>query len=304
MDALAVDISLGGMRFEVHNLPRELGRAIGPDLTVAATFHSPALRLSGDVFLNIAWFHPYAGRESSARASIGAYFTRISDADRDQLMHLAEFPSTVRGRLGPMARLVVGLSLLLGTGLALGLPYAAQLHGQVTELTHRVDQLGTLLELERRAHDRALAQKRADGPDVVMASTVAALGPASTDAGEEAPRRSATIVRIDKPRGRGTKPRTIEFQVRRTPDGISLKSLELLQGDFIGTLTSEEPEDLGVAVFLDYGCQASDEDGGISRCICEAPQIAVPKHGKIEFACISHATNAFAEDLPVVVTIQ
>jgi hypothetical protein len=301
---MAVDISMGGMRFEVHNLPRELGRAIGPDITIAATFHSPTLRLSGDVFFNIAWFHPYTGRESSARASIGAYFTRISDADRDQLLHLAEFPSTLLGRLSPMTRLVVALSLVLGAGFALGLPYAAQLRGQVTELTHRVDQLGTLLEVERRAHERALAQKRADGPDVVMTSTVGTVGATSTDAGNEATRPSAAIVRIDKPRGRGTKPRAIEFQVRRTPDGINLKSLELLQGDFIGTLTNEEPEDLGVAVFLDYGCQASDEDAGVSRCVCEAPQIAVPKHGKIEFACISHAINAFAEDLPVVVTIQ
>lgn len=302
--ATAVDISAGGMRFELRQLPAGIAEALSRDSTIRASFESKDAQLKGRVHLKVAWFRP-AGQ--TGRASVGAYFTEISDDDRAALMQLAAMQISQKFQDLPKAvpqnliRTLGFLSLLAVA--AFGAFQSISLHSRIDEMSEQIEKMSFAIETQRQALAKRSATETAERAGASAMATAAVKPEPKRVAPEQAPPQPPD--RSPASETSGTKPKAVDFVLREKLDGIRLATLEVFQSDFIGALISETQVDKSVTVALEYPCARGEAPGRGNRCTCEARQMRVPKGGRVEFTCTSSSTfSPGADDRVVLVSIR
>jgi|GEM_PF-3886270 len=299
----AVDLSAGGMRFDLRHLPSGVAESLHRDVTLSATFDTREAPLGARVFLKVAWFRP-AGQ--SGHASMGAYFSQISDQDRAALMQLAamhisqkfrDLPASSTGRVARSFGF-----LALAAVLAFGVFQTLMLQSRLEALSEQIEKISVWVDTQRQNKQQATLSESPERyrPPAPIAPVTKPEPPRVVRQQKPAPPPERS-----EPAAEPAKLKSVDFVLKEKPDGIGLVTLEVDQSDFIGALNSEMQVDRSVTVALDYPCSRGDAPGKIARCTCEARQMKVPKGRTVEFTCSSSAPfNPAAEDRVVLVSIR
>jgi hypothetical protein len=255
--ARIVDISLGGMRVEVPQLPDSIGDSLGPGAVVGISSAEPVLSL-GSLHLQVVWFNHRLGGEAFSSAAFGASYRKASEADRAALVRFAS-----------------------GGGAA---PSPASRSARRWRVWAALAAVATAVLLWWASSWRALPGSPEPAPESEEAPQVERIPPAAErpESAAEVPPPVAGKEMAAALAEEPDSPKPLEFSVAGAPEGVTMASLELVHGDFVGALVSTLSDDRGLTVTLEYTCQGGSAG---TPCRCQTPRMIIRAGRKTEFAC-------------------
>ncbi|HZH03079.1 MAG TPA: PilZ domain-containing protein [Myxococcaceae bacterium] len=277
------DVSLGGVRMEIPQLPASLADAFGPGVVVGMTPAAPGLTL-GVLHLTVAWFTSRVDGGEMSGAAMGAQFRKVSEADRAVLVSYATATRRRPVQIGAERPRRRWLWWATAAAIAaVGLWRYRVLHERVSEQDSQLDALA--------------AQVRGQAPEPPPRSSRPQADPVQAASGT-APVKAALppdpVPKVEPPAAASraaSEPDpfvSLKYRTAGTvPDGIQMASLELLNGDFVGAVVSTLGEDRSLSVALEYACDGAGP--GDASCRCETPQMTIRARRRTEFACTPKA---------------
>ncbi len=203
----------------------------------------PANNVAPTLYLTVAWFKARIEEGSASQSSLGARYSPRT-AEPERAAFLAHTTQPRRS-----AQRSGELRRWLRHGVrAAALLIIGLLLWQNHDLRQRLD-----------AQDQRLAE-RAAAP-VAIAAVVA----------EPAPPPPAAPTPF------------MRYQTERAPPGVKMASIELLNGDFVGSMTNEQAAARQLNVTLEYPCELPAGAG--TSCRCQTPAIKLAGNSRADFAC-------------------
>jgi hypothetical protein len=280
-----LDVSEGGAKIEIEgNALHMADNAFAPGNTVLLKADSSELKLRNSIYLSVAWYRTRQEGNRSAVGTLGGRFTSIDADDLQALIKHATAAPAAPSAAGPLAAALRAnatsiIAVVAASAVAVYLwSQSADLPGKVIDLTQRTAQLEQQVESLRsalHAHTESTRVEPARSEPVKQVSPVAPPVVAAV-----APARPVEAPPAARPMGEGR----VQYDVAEGINGVELASLERVNTDFVGLMTSKLATPQSVIVELEFRCGLGD-GGAPAKCVCRAPGIRVPPNGKAEFLC-------------------
>ncbi|MGQ0505954.1 MAG: PilZ domain-containing protein [Myxococcaceae bacterium] len=276
-----VDVSLGGVRIIFSELPASLADSLAPGISIAMAPVDKQALPHRVLHLKIAWFKARIEEGSASQASLGASYTdHTSASDRAALLAFAQSKVNVAAATqssGRKRRILAAVAAC--AALALLAAHVLELRGRVAEQEVLIDSLRGQLA-KATAHpplspDSRTFQRPERAPPARPAP--AALSPPDAD-GPIAEKPPAPPALLEP----AVRPAFLAYKVADPLEGVDVISVELLNGDLVGVLSSRAMSAQRVVLSLGYRCDGNT-DGG--TCVCQTQEMILPPNRRSEFAC-------------------
>ena len=297
VEAVVDDVSSGGARFDIPNVPSEYVHLFQRGGILSAEFDPKRVKVTGRVLLKIAWYRSRSGSRFS-RSAVGAFFSKISETDRAALLKYGQDHATAvkvskSKSLSPWWA-IAALGLFAVVGLVQSFSVQRQLEAASRGLadvtstlrqnaTSQDEQNQTLLSALNRAMARSAEGRAADVDGRAAYATSSAEGRAGD--GRAVHATSDGISPPADPPVREVRPPVVakpklKFELASRPKDIEVISLEFLQGDFVGAVRNKRSTDISMTVIVEYTCDGPNSPA----CKCKA-SLRIAHGGAEEFAC-------------------